>query len=159
MDSINLSTPEAHKKPCARQHALSPATAVAETSFIDLTKDSPSLVSFCSRAAPGGPPLPSRRCVDSRQENVRYPSLTSLPRTNRASSATHGAFSHVPVTHLLPRRKVSRPFLDPWLSGKENSDPSSGSNAWGLSPIGVKTSKSTFLSTKLSSRRNYPVWG
>ena len=65
MDIIDLSTPEADKKPRSRQHALSPHTAVAETSFFDLTADSPSLDSFRSRSAPGGPPSPSHRRVES----------------------------------------------------------------------------------------------
>ena len=161
MDIIDLSTPEANKKPRLRQHALSLHTAVAETSFFDLTEKSPSLDSFRSRAAPDGPPSPSRHRVDAvavASSRRIAPSLPSLSRTNRASSATNGAFSHVPVTHSSPRRKVSRPYLDPWSSGKENSDPSSGSIA-GLSPIGVKTSKSSFFSTIFSTRGNYPVWG
>ena len=147
MDIIDISTLEANKKPRSRHHALSPHTAVAETSFFDLTTDSPSLDSFRSRAAPGGPPSPSHRRVESVAIALSRriaPSLPSLSRTNCASSATNGAFSHVPVTHSSPRRKVSRPYLDPRSSDKENSDPSSGSNA-GLSPVVVKTSKFYFL--------------
>ncbi len=143
MDIVDLTTPEADKKPRAQRHALSPHTAGAETSFFDLTEKSPSLDSFRSRDAPGGPPSPSRRRVDAvavASTRRIAPSLPSLSRTNRASSATNCAFSHVPVTHSSPWRKVSRPYLDPRSSDKENSDPSSGSNA-GLSPIVVKTSK------------------
>ena len=132
---IDLVTPEADKKPRARRHALSPPTAVAESSIIDLSVNSPSLVSFRGSTVDD---VNDRRHFDCRPVDLRLPGLPHLPLTNHASSATHGAYSHAPVTHSLPRRKVSWPFLDPRSSGKENSDPSQGGGSHARAFFGRK---------------------
>ena len=114
MDYIDLLTPKANKKPRARCNALPPPAPVTVSSLVDLTAELPISIR-CINDNDN-----NRRGVDFlRHDYDRPPSLLRHPRADRAFS-TNRAYS---LTHLSPRRKISRPFLNPRSSGQENKDP------------------------------------
>ena len=158
MDYNDLLTPDAEKKPRARHHMLPPPAAVAATSLVDLTVNSPLLVSFRSVGFDDKDHRHcDRHCVKAHHENDSLPDIPCLPGTDCSILGTHREYSLASVTQLSPQRKIVRPFLHPWSSSKENLFLCRGSDVSGfkmpprsnIDPASLASSTTASMTTKV----------